>query len=86
MTIFEIAHKKNKSKPDTMNAANVMRALKDKNETTIEKFKEEKVLRIEQMRNQTEKIKDDSFIPYRSGSHCKVNEKVKYCWSYGRVL
>jgi len=81
MTIFEIKEKKTKNS-DLSNAANVMRQLKSKNSHIIEKFKEHKQLRIDQMKSQTEKLSDDSYIPYSRPSdaadrHLDVNSFQK---------
>ena len=97
LTIFEIKEKKTKNS-DLSNAANVMRQLKNQNSHIIEKFKgenflktlrklgmiflEHKQLRIDQMKSQTEKLNDDSYIPYNRPSdaadrHLEVNSFQK---------
>ena len=89
MTIFEVKQKKTKMKSES---ADVIRNFKVKNEAFVQKFKgeliltiisiymnlEHKKLRIEQMKDQTERLNDDSYIPYTRPSdaadkHLEVN-------------
>jgi len=78
MTIFEIRQKKCKNvTSEAVNAANIMRNMRELNCDRIEQFKAKRAEKISNMLDVVESVKADSFIPYRpsddSEKHLEIN-------------